>query len=701
MIKPHKICISLCILFLVLLPVSAKKPPFIGGSLALSHVKGDAGEYFVDQGLMFTKEMDGWSNTMPRSINRNTMEPLRQGIDHLGLKFKNGTVSDVIVFETKFSQKKAAETLNEVVGQGTSKWMNSRIREQAIDNIDFCSGKLRSGECIIDGYKAFPDYQIDWKVYIDSDSYYYKPLGSSELHFYDGSGKYNSIDSISGQSSRTMKNLYEISNGMYDYRKYLIQYTIEDGRVIENKFRMHDSAGNSNQVNLELKGRKDITNSKALDNVFSSNRYESHIMKRYNLEDKSVLNQLDQMAKVDLLNGKVSSGTVKTLLSSSDNTKIFNDVLNLNIKGALSDIKFTDIELDAIGKFLSTGNKEMLDVGGASGLMNKLKNADINSRLGVNINTDFAAIGFSQSEILKLNGLNGSNFDEVITPAMAKKIYSTPENKQLLKDAYAKQARKKKSVSSADIDADINNFSKKIDDMTLSSSDYQYLAKSSSQHAENMFADYTKKAMYGTIKSSMIAAGGAFAVDTIYQGFKKGWTEIDWRESFSASVTFGAVMGANALGNYTGDLLQNGLLKSSNVALNKMGKFAPFGIGVAVDTLIDGAFLFSSAYRGDISYSQAAASLAINIPFNALSWAGATWVSAKVGAAIGTPLGGFVGTVVGGAVGVIISGTAILFIVPVQDHIEIKNLYGQLSGDNNISIVLGWTDEYIKENSLF
>lgn len=303
-----------------------------------SSVKGAMGEVLTDYDYIGRLAETGWKGISPRTG--------AQGLDHIALKFDtNGILTDVLVVETKYTNKKVMKALGDTTRDGkqmSHKWVYERVKKDVVSTYrEYIEAEADSSVKIA---KTPAGDESIKKVYIDNDSYYYTDADGGK-YFYSTSKKMQDKSIRVKRAQSTADNLLRYAD-QADIKRRIVKYEqLDDGTLNREVYFVMD--GDSPiTVKTELK-EKVVVSGDNLANVLDTTDYREAVASLYNLQDTSVLQNMSTEQLLRLSRG-LDTETLEIITSSKINSRQLAVKLGLNEDTSFKNLALTDKQLKAM-----------------------------------------------------------------------------------------------------------------------------------------------------------------------------------------------------------------------------------------------------------------------------------------------------------------------------------------------------------------
>lgn len=290
---------------------------------SLPNVRGAVAEKITDADYFATISF----NERIRPVSSKPLNQV-QGIDHQYLVFDKKTAipRQIFIGETKFTNGDPIKQLNKnnsPISELSDEWIASRL-QYSFNSYDEIKSSILRDEIIFK--RPLSEMEIE-TFPISSSGYFYKENG--RYYYYDSRVWSNSelaerLDSILDLYRRTI-------SGDVAPRIRLIQYTVEDGQIIQRVYARNIESKSQRLSNDDFKLEEAIALSpKAVNKFINSPGVKEKILESYEIVDDSVYSKFTRQDKVNLIAGEMNNDIFVKIMSSPDNRISFNSKFNFN-----------------------------------------------------------------------------------------------------------------------------------------------------------------------------------------------------------------------------------------------------------------------------------------------------------------------------------------------------------------------------------
>ncbi len=319
------------------------------------HVKGAVGEALTDYDYIgrLAKE---WRGISPRTG--------AQGLDHIALQFdSNGILKDVLVVETKYTNKKIEDALGDTLDgkQMSRNWVSERIKKDVVSTYrEYIDADVEATSSII-SFDVQADEGVIKKVYIDGDSYYYTDADGNKCFYSPTKNMRDDRTLRVKRAQATSDNLLRYAN-QPDIRRIVVRYEqCDDGVLIREVYSVKDGIKDSYRtISLEQK-ESAVVSGDNLAKVLDTMDYKEAVASLYNIQDDSVLKNMSNEQLLRLSRG-LDAETLEIITLSKANSRQLALKLGLNEDTSFKNLSLTDAQLKELTRASSLDDITDIDV---------------------------------------------------------------------------------------------------------------------------------------------------------------------------------------------------------------------------------------------------------------------------------------------------------------------------------------------------
>lgn len=306
-------------------------------SNSFSRVRGTLGEAMTDYDYIGRLAAGGWKNITPRTA--------LQGLDHIALQFdSNGILKDVLVVETKYTNKKIADALGDTIDgkQMSSTWVYERVKRDVVSLYEEYIN-LDSTVIITDSVPS----DATKKVYIDNDSCYFTDA-DGRMCFYSSSSEMCTDNSKRVyRAKKTSENLLRYAEST-EIKRRIVKFEQDDsGNLRRFLYVVTDGESNASRTIQYKLVQETVVSDENISYVLRSMDYKEAVVDLYNIKDTSVLDNLSD-AQLLRLNRGLDAETMDIIFSSKVNSRQLALKLGLNENTNFRELGLTDAQIKKV-----------------------------------------------------------------------------------------------------------------------------------------------------------------------------------------------------------------------------------------------------------------------------------------------------------------------------------------------------------------